>query len=85
MQRFRKKCKEQKFLTSGVKAHLGGLGGSEQSHLTIFSPLLHSPHICQVGMGGEKGGESCNSNHHQLSNLNTSRKVTLELSIFLIS
>ena len=48
LQRFRKKCKdffkttskisEQKFLTSGVKAHLGGLGGSEQSHLTIFSP-----------------------------------------------
>ena len=52
---------EQNFLTSGVNAHLGGLGGSEQSHLTVFfpySPLItFSPYMSGGWVWGEKKWE----------------------------
>ena len=71
MHSFHKKCKdfirnaknlqEQNFLTSGVKAHLGGLGGSEQSHLTTILPLVpfipFSP-LFGRWVCGEKKGEN---------------------------
>ena len=54
MQRFHKKCKdfirnaknlqEQNFLTSGVKAHLGGLGGKWAVASKIYSPLYMVGH-----------------------------------------
>ena len=58
MQSICKKCKEfarnaknLQRTSSGVKAHLGGLGGSEQSQLTFILPLV----VRWVGMGEKIG------------------------------
>ena len=68
MQRNSLQLQEQNFLTSGVKAHLGGLGGSEQSHLTTILPLYSLyyilPFSCQVGTGGERIVNTCLGSAH---------------------
>ena len=51
-QRNAKSLQRKLFLTSGVKAHLGGL--SEQLHLTIILPL-HSPLDVRWVWGKKKG------------------------------
>ena len=54
LQEMQRICKNKSFLTSGLKDHLGGLGGSEQSHLTVFSPYI-SPYISPYMSGGYMG------------------------------
>ena len=65
VQRNSLQLQEQKFLTSGVKLHLGGLGGKWAVASDSILPLFHSPLIpfspyCQVGrwVYGEKKGEN---------------------------
>ena len=61
MQRNSLQLQDQNFLTSGVKLHLGGLGGSEQSHLTIILPFISPLYISPLyvrWIWGKKKGEN---------------------------
>ena len=60
VQRNSLQLQEQKFLTSGVKLHLGGLGGKWTVASNNYSPLVGR----WVGMGGEKGGEYSHKTEH---------------------